>query len=38
MNNTKPARSNVVVIKQMLNLIPREMINRIIRQTGVEQK
>lgn len=38
MNNTKPTRSNVVVIKQMLNLIPREMINRIARETGVEQK
>jgi hypothetical protein len=38
MNNTKPTRANVVVIKQMLNLIPREMINRIARETGVEQK
>ena len=38
MNKTKPNRGNVVVIKQMLNLIPREMTNRIARETGVEQK
>ncbi len=38
MNKKTPTRGNVVVIKQMLNLIPREMINRIARETGVEQK
>lgn len=35
MNNTKPTRSNVVLIKQMLNLIPREMLNRIAPPSGV---
>jgi hypothetical protein len=27
MNKTTPTRANVVVLKQMLNLIPRGMIN-----------
>ncbi len=36
MNNKTPARSNVVVLKQILNLIPRGMINRHARETGVE--
>lgn len=38
MNKTTPTRANVIVLKQMLNLIPRGMINRIARETGVEQK
>jgi Transposase DDE domain/Domain of unknown function (DUF4372) len=38
MNNTTPARANVVVLKQMLNLIPRGMINRHALETGVEAK
>lgn len=36
MKNTPPTRSNVLVLKQMLNLIPRGMINRHARETGVE--
>jgi len=38
MNNKTPARSNVVVLKQILNLIPRGLINRHARETGVEDK
>jgi hypothetical protein len=38
MNNTTPARANVIVLKQMLNLIPRGMINRHALETGVEAK
>ena len=38
MNKTTPTRANLVVLKQMLNLIPLGMINRIARETGVEQK
>jgi len=38
MNNKTPARSNVVVLKQILNLIPRGMINRHALETGVEGK
>jgi hypothetical protein len=38
MNNTIPARANVVVLKQMLNLIPRGLINRHALATGVEAK
>jgi len=38
MNNKTPTRSNVVVLKQMLNLIPRGMINRHALETGVEAK
>ena len=38
MNKTTPTRANVVVLKQMLNLIPRGMINRHARETGVEGK
>ena len=38
MNNTTPTRGNVVVLKQMLNLIPRGMLNRIARETGVEER
>jgi hypothetical protein len=38
MNNKPPTRSNVIVLKQMLNLIPRGMINRHALETGVEAK
>jgi hypothetical protein len=38
MNNKTPARANVVVLKQLLNLIPRGLINRHARETGVEAK
>jgi len=38
MNNKTPTRANVVVLKQILNLIPRGMINRHARETGVEDK
>lgn len=33
-----PARANVVVLKQLLNLIPRHLIGRHARETGVEAK
>ena len=38
MNTTTPARGNVIVLKQLLNLIPRGMINRLAIQTGVQAK
>ena len=38
MNKTPPARSNVLVLKQILNLIPRGMINRLALETGVDTK
>ena len=38
MNNKTPTRANVVVLKQILNLIPRRMINRHALETGVEAK
>ena len=38
MNKTTPARANVIVLKQILNLIPRAMINRLALETGVEAK
>ena len=38
MNKTTPTRTNVIVLKQILNLIPRGMINRLARETGVEAK
>lgn len=38
MQNTTPARSNVVVLKQILNHIPLGMVNRIARETGVDAK
>ena len=38
MNNKAPARAKVVVLKQILNLIPRGMINRLALETGVEAK
>ena len=38
MNNTTPTRANVVVLKQILNLIPRGLINRHARETGVDAK
>lgn len=33
-----PTRSNVVVVKQLLNLIPRGLVNRHARETGVDTK
>ena len=38
MNHTTPIRANVVALKQMLNLIPRGMINRHAVETGVAAK
>ena len=38
MNNTTPTRANVVVLRQMLNLSPRGLINRHALETGVEAK
>lgn len=38
MNNKTPARSNVVVLNQILNLIPRGLITRHTRETGVDAK
>ena len=38
MNKTPPARSNVLVLKQILNLIPRGMVNRLALETGVAAK
>jgi hypothetical protein len=38
MNKTAPTRANVVVLKQLLNLIPRGLINRHALETGVEAK
>ena len=38
MNKQTPARSNVVVLKQLLNLIPLGMVNRHARETGVDAK
>ena len=35
MNNKTPTRANVTVLKQILNLIPRGMINRHAIETGV---
>lgn len=38
MNKATPTRANVVVLKQILNLIPRHLINRHARETGVDAK
>ena len=38
MTKTTPARSNIVVLKQVLNLIPRNLIGRHARETGVDGK
>jgi len=38
MQNKTPTRANVTVLKQMLNLIPRGLINRHALETGVEAK
>ena len=38
MNKTPPARANVLVLKQILNLIPRGLINRHALETGVDVK
>ena len=34
----KPAHSNVIVLKQLLNFIPRSLLNQTARQTGVDAK
>jgi hypothetical protein len=34
----KPGRYNVIVLKQLLNLIPRDTANRLARETGVESR
>jgi hypothetical protein len=38
MNKTTPARANVIVLKQVINLIPRHLIGRHARETGVDAK
>lgn len=38
MHKTTPTRANVVVLKQMLNLIPLGLINRHARETGIDSK
>jgi len=38
MTKQTPTHANVVCLKQMLNFIPRGMIKRIARETGVEDK
>jgi len=38
MKTTTPTRGNVIVLKQLLNWIPRGMINRLAIQTGVQAK
>ena len=38
MNKTTPTRADVVVLKQILNLIPRGLINRFALEIGVEAK
>ncbi len=38
MNKQTPTRANVVVLKQILNFIPRGMINRHAGETGVDAK
>lgn len=38
MHKTTPTRANVVVLKQMLNLIPLGLINRHARETGIDVK
>lgn len=38
MNTTTPTRGNVIVLKELLNLIPRGMINRLAIRTGVQGK
>jgi len=37
MNNTTPTRANVLILKQILNLIPRRLINRHALETGIER-
>lgn len=38
MNKTTPTRSDVIGLKQILNLIPRHLIGAIARQTGIDAK
>jgi len=34
----KPARSDIIVLKQLLNFIPRGVLNQVAQKTGVEAK
>jgi hypothetical protein len=36
--NQKPARADIVVLKQLLNFIPRSVLNQTARKTGVDTK
>jgi hypothetical protein len=36
--NQKPARTDIIVLKQLLNFIPRSVINQTARKTGVDSK
>ena len=38
MNKTTPTRSDVIGLKQILNLIPRHLIGRLARETGLDAK
>ena len=38
MNRTTPARANVIVLKQVINLIPRHLIGRHARESGVDAR
>ena len=38
MHQKTPTRANVIVLKQVLNLIPRHLIHRHARETGVDAK
>ena len=38
MNQTTPAQPNVLVLGQILNLIPRGMVNRLALEAGVDAK
>ena len=38
MNKTTPTRSDVIGLKQILNLIPRHLIGSLARETGIEAK
>lgn len=38
MNKTTPTRADVIGLKQILNLIPRHLIGRLARETGIEAK
>ena len=36
--NQKPARTDIIVLKQLLNFIPRSVLNQTARKTGVDTK